>query len=151
MCPSIGTEPGAAALAAALRAGEPTGRDALVLSQGAWSCQLRRALGRYLYLRTYHDGYHPHRSDEMLFDIVTDPEVDDLASTEPALVAEAATRLETWTGEQLELALGDLGDPMDIVLAEGGPYHVRGHLRGLERLRATGRGAWADVLIERHP
>ena len=43
-------------------------------------------------------------------------------------------------------------DPMDIVRAEGGPYHTRRHLpEYLDRLRATGRGHWADVLLERHP
>ena len=38
------------------------------------------------------------------------------------------------------------------VLAEGGPYHVRGHLPAyLDRLRETGRGNWADALVERFP
>ena len=60
--------------------------------------------------------------------------------------------LDEWTAEQLEIALGDLGDPMQIVLDEGGPYHCRGHLpKYLDRLRETGRGEWADVLAERHP
>ena len=40
---------------------------------------------------------------------------------------------------------------MDIVLSEGGPYHVRKHLAPyIERLRATGREAWAEVLVQRH-
>ena len=60
--------------------------------------------------------------------------------------------LDAWTAEQLEQALGDLGDPMEIVLDEGGPLHVRGHLPAyLERLRATGRSQWADVLVARFP
>ena len=35
---------------------------------------------------------------------------------------------------------------------EGGPYHCRGHLSTcLDRLRATGRSSWADILEQRHP
>ena len=36
-------------------------------------------------------------------------------------------------------------------MAEGGPFHCRGELPAyLDRLRATGRGAWADRLAERY-
>jgi arylsulfatase A-like enzyme len=137
----------------ALVAGGETGRDALMLSQAAWSCQRGVRWGDHLYLRTWHDGYHPHWSEEMLFDIAADPhEADDLAADQPALVREAAATLEAWTAEQLEIALGDLGDPMQIVLDEGGPFHTRGALpKYLDRLRETDRSDWADVLSERHP
>ena len=137
----------------ALLAGDDAGRDHLVLSQGAWSCQRGVRWGDHLYLRTFHDGYHPHWGDEMLFDVAADPhEVHDLADDRPDLVGDGAARLTTWTEEQLEIALGDLGDPMEIVLAEGGPYHVRRHLPAyLERLRDTGRSGWADVLVDRFP
>jgi len=34
---------------------------------------------------------------------------------------------------------------MDVVMAEGGPFHTRGELPDyLGRLRATGRERWAD-------
>jgi len=50
------------------------------------------------------------------------------------------------------LAAGPNGDdPMDHVLAEGGPFHTRGRLESYcERLRATGRAHHAEFL-ERHP
>ncbi len=137
----------------ALAAGTDVGREALVLSQGAWSCQRGVRWGDHLYLRTWHDGYHPHWADDMLFDVASDPhEIADLAGADPQRVAEGRSILQTWTAQQLELGLGDQHDPMDIVLAEGGPYHTRGHLPAyLGRLRATGRSQWADVLEERFP
>jgi len=138
-------------VAAGLRGGPPAGRDHLVLSQGAWACQRGVRWGDHLYLRTWHDGYHGHWNDEMLFDIAADPhETTDLASDEPSLRSAGADLLESWTSDQLDRS--GLGDPMDVVRAEGGPFHTRRHLRGyLERLRATGRAHWADVLAERHP
>jgi hypothetical protein len=43
-------------------------------------------------------------------------------------------------------------DPHDIVMEEGGPFHVWGELpEYLERLRATGRAPIADQLERRHP
>jgi arylsulfatase A-like enzyme len=126
------------------------GRDHLVVSQGAWSCQRGVRFGDHLYLRTWHDGYHGHWSDTMLFDVVNDPhETTDLAGTETATEKSGASLLEEWTAEQL--ACTQQEDPLDIVRREGGPYHVRRHLAPyVERLRATGRGHWADVLVDRH-
>lgn len=125
------------------------GRDALVLSQGAWSCQRGVRWGDHLYLKTWHDGYHPHWTDEMLFDIAADPHETTDLSADAQLVKEGRTRLEDWTASQL--AATGLPDPLDIVRAEGGPFHVRKHLTlYLERLRATGRGVWADSLAQRH-
>jgi len=131
-----------------LRAGVEAGRDALFLSQGAWSCQRGVRWGDHLYLRTFHDGYHPHWAEEMLFDIVDDRhELNDIAADAPDLTSEAATMLAEWTSTQLDAALGDQRDPIEVVLEEGGPYHVRGHLPAyLDRLRETGRGDWAEVL-----
>jgi choline-sulfatase len=127
------------------------GREQLVLSQGAWSCQRSVRWDDHLYLRTWHDGYHPHWPDEMVFDVAKDPhETTDLATSSPALAADGAARLDAWTAEQLERS--GASDPMDVVRDEGGPFHVRRHLPAyLDRLRDTGRGHWADVLLERHP
>lgn len=134
-----------------LDAGTDTGRDHLVLSQGAWSCQRGVRFGDHLYLRTWHDGYHGW-PDELLFDIAADPhEQVDLAASDTALAAVGRELLEAWTDEQLGRSLSPV-DPLQTVLDEGGPYHCRRRLPAyLERLRSTGRSAWADVLAERHP
>ncbi|NLV56531.1 MAG: sulfatase [Acidimicrobiales bacterium] len=139
-------------LAPALRDGADAGRDHLVLTQGAWTCQRGVRTGDHLYLRTWHDGYHAW-PDEMLFDVAADPhQTVDLAE-DPAhadtLVAARST-LADWTDDQL--ARSGLADPLATVVGEGGPYHTRGHLPAyLDRLRATGRGHWADALAARHP
>jgi arylsulfatase A-like enzyme len=135
----------------ALHAGRDEGRDHLVVSQGAWSCQRGVRFGDHLYLRTYHDGYHDW-PDRMLFDVACDPhEQTDLAAKEPAIAAEGAQLLDAWHTAQIQGA-PDLVDPMTVVIAEGGPFHTRGHLGGyLQRLRETGRNHWAEALAARHP
>ena len=128
------------------------GRDHLVLSQGAWSCQRSVRWGDHLYIRTWHDGYHGHWEEEMLYNISEDPhELNNLAENQPHVTSEGSTILQGWTAEQLARSFSPV-DPMEIVLDEGGPFHVRGHLpRYLERLRETGRTNWADILEDRHP
>lgn len=136
----------------ALESGEQSeGRDALVLSQGAWSCQRAVRFDRWLYLLTLHDGYHPHWPTEMLFDLRTDPhEQFDLAASRADELDRARATLADWRAEQLARSLSPT-DPLDTVLAEGGPMHVRGHLdRYLERLEETGRSQWIEPLKNRH-
>ena len=134
-----------------LRTGQEAGRDHLVLSQGAWSCQRGVRWGRHLYLRTWHDGYHCW-PDEMLFDILADPhEQVDLAEDRPDIIGAGAEILQSWSETQLDRSFSP-ADPMRIVLEEGGPFHTRGHLpRYLDRLRETGRAEWAGELQARHP
>lgn len=138
-------------IAGELARGAEAGRDSLVLSQGAWACQRGVRWNNWLYLHTWHDGYH-WWPDDMLFDVERDPhEQDDLADSHGSVVSDGAAKLEMWTRDQLERSFSPV-DPMQIVLAEGGPFHTRGHLPGyLERLRATGRGHWANDLAERYP
>ena len=60
-------------VAAELRAGATAvGRDHLVVSQGAWSCQRSVRWGDHLYASTRHDAFHGW-PDEMLFDVVSRP------------------------------------------------------------------------------
>lgn len=137
--------------AEAYRAGKDGGRNHLVVSQGAWSCQRSvRWKDRFL-IRSYHDGYHAF-PDLMLFDPARDPhEQRDLAAAEPEAVREGAALLEAWHAEMMRTATHPV-DPMWTVLREGGPYHCRGELQKyLVRLRATGRATWADRLAGAHP
>jgi arylsulfatase A-like enzyme len=134
----------------AFRRGEERGREHLVVSQGAWSCQRSVRWGDFLCMRSYHEGHHG-LPDVMLFDVREDPhEERDLAPSRPDLVQEALTRLDEWHGRMMRTAT-HAQDPMWTVLREGGPLHTRGQLpRYLERLRATGREAWAEWLAARH-
>ena len=133
----------------ALRAGRDEGRDFLVTTQGAWSCQRGVRVGDHLYLRTWHDGYHDW-PEEMLFDLAADPhEQHDLAPHEPVLLARTSALLDEWLRAQLPHARDGV-DPLAVVMTEGGPYHVRGHLPAyLDRLRATGRSQWANHFAAR--
>ena len=135
----------------ALRDGREQGRDFLVLSQGAWTCQRSVRFDDHICIRSYHDGFH-ELPEVLLFDLVADPhEQQDLAEKRPELVQQAMARLESWQAEMMrDHPTG--GDPMWTVLREGGPWHVRGQLpRYLERLRATGREDAARRLEARWP
>jgi arylsulfatase A-like enzyme len=137
--------------ARALREGRDEGRDALVLSQAAWTCQRAVRSGDELFIRTYHDGYHAY-AEHLLFDLRNDPhEQHDLAQARPDAVRAALAVLDAWRADALRSSTTGL-DPLDTVLAEGGPAHTRGQLAAYcERLRATGRGHWADALARAHP
>jgi hypothetical protein len=108
--------------------------------------------GSHLYLRTTHDGFHAAWPEEMLFDIDSDPhQQSDLAQTELTVLNQGKAILLDWTATQLERALDPKRDPLDIVMGEGGPYHVRGHLKEyLRRLEDTGRSQWVQPSLARH-
>jgi choline-sulfatase len=131
---------------------EVSAREYLVLSQGAWTCQRGVRFGSHLYLRTLHDGFHADWSDEMLFDVAADPhEQTDLAGSGGPVLEEGRSILSEWTATQLDRALEPKRDPLEIVIEEGGPYHVRGRLPDyLRRLEDTGRAHWIEPLLARH-
>ncbi|MHC4883669.1 MAG: sulfatase family protein [Planctomycetota bacterium] len=142
--------------------GNDTGRESLVLSQCAHVCQRSVRWGDWLYMRTYHDGLHPHFEDEMLFNLKEDPhETTNLAAEKPELVKEGAARLLAWHDEQMRtMPWGYTQDPMDVILKETGPFHARiaknehvveEYRKYFNRLRETGRGDWIDSIVERHP
>ncbi len=137
----------------ALRTGQDTGRDDLVISQCAHVCQRSIRFGPWLYMRTYHDGYHLF-PQEMLYNTVDDPHLQrDLAAARPEVVREGAARLLRWHDEMMRtMPHGYTVDPLDTVMAEGGPLHARGRLAGYcEQLQATGRGWAIEELKRRHP
>jgi arylsulfatase A-like enzyme len=133
-----------------MKRGEVAGRESLILSQAAWTCQRSVRFEDYLCMRTYHDGYHGF-PDIMLYDVAGDPhEQFDLAEKDPARVAQAMAFLEAWQAEMVQTSAND-SDPIATVMREGGPFHVRGELPAyLDRLRKTGRAQWADALTIRH-
>lgn len=145
-----GTDWDGVSMAGDLRVGEAApGRDSLVLSQAAWSCQRSARWGDWIMIRSYHDGHHGFPAS-MLFNVVDDPhQQHDRATERPDLVEHGIALIEGWRGDCLSRSPHP--DPMDIVLAEGGPLHCRHQLQPYcERLRATGRPAWADELEHRH-
>ena len=140
----------AASFKPALESGAPAGRDHLVLSHCAWTCQRSVRFDDYLYLRTWHDGFHDF-ADEQLFDLVKDPhEQINLAEQEELSRARGEKLLSDWHASMLPTAARGR-DPLQNTLAEGGPYHTRGKLEDyLVRLRATGREGPAARLQKKH-
>ena len=128
-----------------------TGREYLVLSQCAHVCQRSVRFDDWVYIRTYHDGYHLF-DKEMLFNIKDDPhEQYNIASKYPEIVNRAVHYLLEWHDEMM-LSMDSPTDPMWVVMGEGGPYHTRGRLEEYcEHLEKTGRGWAIEELRKRHP
>jgi arylsulfatase A-like enzyme len=137
--------------AAELTGSEATGaaRDHLVLSCAAWTIQRAVRFDRWLCIRTYHDAYHGF-PPVMLFDVDHDPhEQCDVADVHRGVVDRAAALLLDWEAAAMERSPGGV-DPLWTVIAEGGGYYTRGQLDPyLDRLAATGRGAWVERLARR--
>ncbi len=134
--------------AASLSSNQNTGRDFLVLSHGAWSCQRSARWDEWLLIRTYHTGLK-NFPEYMLFNIHDDPhETNNLAATHREIVNEGLQKLDTWLASQMPKALR--GDPFWGVIAEGGPFHANNKSADwhgyLARLRATERNHHADIL-----
>lgn len=141
--------------AKAFATGGETGREYLVTSHGAWSCQRGvhfTAEGRrWQALVTYHDGYKD-LPPLMLFDADADPhETRDIAASAPDVVARAMALMVEWQRQMMERSATNV-DPLMTVMREGGPFHCRGMLPSyLERLRRTGREEQARRLERKHP
>ena len=105
--------------------------------------------GNWLYLNTRHDAYHLY-DDEMLFDLDADPyQQRNLIGQRSEVLNEGRTLLARWLADNLGNAARGR-DPHDNVMAEGGPFHVRGQRSGyLQRLRETDRAALADRLEQK--
>jgi arylsulfatase A-like enzyme len=141
------------------------GREDLVISQCCHVCQRSSRWDadghRWLYIRTYHDGFHPF-DQETLFDLAADPhELNDLAADRPEVCREGAWRLMRWHEAQMQkmaITASDVVDPLWTVIREGGPHHASyqhgqpaGQLSAyLDRLEQTGRADGADRIREVH-
>jgi arylsulfatase A-like enzyme len=128
--------------------GTDSGRESLVLSQGAWSCQRSVRWDRWLLIRTYHTGLKEF-PEYMLFDIQKDPhETTNLAAQRAEVLGCGLRLMDQWVAFQMTRSFR--GDPFWGVIREGGPFHANVHSAAwknyLERLRATGRSHHAEKL-----
>lgn len=133
----------------AVKEGREEGRDEVVVSNNAWSCQRGVRWDKWLAIRTYHTGYKPF-PEYMLFDIENDPhETVNLAKERPEILNEGIRRLEKWTADQLARADRPV-DPLWTVMEEGGPHHANDFAEDTRKflawLRESGRGHHADWL-----
>jgi choline-sulfatase len=153
-----------ASFSRAITHGEDESHPELVLSQCAHVCQRSVRWDSWLYLRTYHDGFHLF-PQEMLLNVDRDPhEQQDLAAAHPEICREGSWRLARWHDAQMQRMArhsSDTCDPLWTVMREGGPFHARltepgnpggpaGLRRYLQRLEQTGRAEGARRLRERH-
>jgi arylsulfatase A-like enzyme len=136
--------------APALREGAEVGRECLIVSQCAWSCQRSVRWGRWMLIRTYDDGFKGY-PPVMLYDIEADPhETSDLAAQQPEVVHRGLALLDAWHTEMMAASEHPV-DPLWTVMREGGPFHTRGYLQSYaQRLRDSGRGAHAGRLVAQH-
>lgn len=129
------------------------GRKNLIISQCTHVCQRAVRWGPWIYIKTWHDGFHLF-PDSMLFDLENDPhEQYNLAPNLPMICQQAEDILMEWTDNMTKaMPAGYKVDPMQTVLTEGGPYHARGRLPAyLHRLEATGRSWAIPDLVLKHP
>jgi choline-sulfatase len=129
-----------------LKSGAERGREYLILSQGAWSCQRSARWGDHLLIRTYDTG-NKNFPALMLFNLKDDPhEQHNLAGSRPDLVGHGLKLMDEWVAHHLR----ECGqpDPLFDVIAEGGPLHARASDRKemCAHLRRTGRAHHADWL-----
>ncbi len=133
--------------------GEMEQRPYLVLSQGAHVCQRGVRFDHWMYIRTWHDGFHLF-PEEMLFDLDQDPhETTNVAGLHLDVCAKAAHLYQEWHSQMMAtMPDGYSVDPLWTVIAEGGPHHARGRLAEYcEYLTATDRGWAIPELKRRHP
>lgn len=150
-----------------VRSGQDTGREDVVLSQCCHVCQRSVRWDNWLYMRTYHCGFHL-LPQEMLFDLVADPhEQNNIAEQHPDLCKEGVWRLARWHDQQMQkmaINFDDISDPLWTVMREGGPWLARlcdkalpgvpgapeAFEKYLARLEETGRRDGADALRARY-
>ncbi|MFB9327803.1 sulfatase [Paenibacillus aurantiacus] len=113
-----------------LSGADDAGRDYLVLTQCAHVCQRSVRFQDWLYIRSYHDGYHGFPK-EMLFHLKEDPyEQRNVAVERRDVCKEAVYLLNEWHDEMMATMDCDV-DPLWTVMKEGGPLHAEEYRAGL--------------------
>ncbi|GAA0179142.1 sulfatase [Clostridium sediminicola] len=138
--------------ASTLLEGADCGRDYLVLSQCAHVCQRSVRFDDWIYMRTYHDGFHLFQN-EMLFNVKEDPfEEHNVAEKNKDVCMKAVYLLNEWHDDMMKTMDSEI-DPLWTVLKEGGPYHAthQNLLSYCEHLKNTGREYGIEMLKEKHP
>ena len=128
---------------------ENSGRNFLIISQNAWSCQRTVRFDNWTLIKTYHTGLKNY-PEIMLFDFNKDFHMtNNIADEEPEIVVRALKHLDEWYLEMLKDAPNNK-DPMETVLQEGGPFHTRGQLKSyLKRLKKSGREELVEIILNR--
>ncbi len=125
------------------------GREFLVFSQNAWSCQRSVRFGNWTLIRTYHTGLRDY-PEFMLFDFKNDFHMTrNLAEENSDIVGEGLQLLDKWH-KQMMKASPSPNDPMWTVIEEGGPHHTKNMLNTyLRRLKRSGREEHIKTIQER--
>lgn len=138
--------------ASTLTSGDATGHDHLILSQMAHVCQRSVRMGDYLYMRTYHDGYH-FFPKHMLYNVKEDPHLQrNVIDRHPEIKLQAESILFDWIDTQM-LKMDIKQDPLWIVMSEGGPFHANGNLERYcqNHLTKTNRTEYIEAYKKTHP
>jgi len=128
---------------------EKFGRNSLVVSQNAWSCQRTIRFDNWTLIKTYHTGLK-NFPKIMLFDYENDFHmIKNMADEKPEIVSHGLKLLDNWHEEILE-KFPNHEDPMKLVLREGGPYHTRNQLeRYIQQLQESEREDMVKKILDR--
>ncbi len=129
---------------------EDQGRDYLVISQLSWICQRAVVFDNWIMIRTYYDTHHQF-PQIMLFNRQDDPHLtNDVAREQPELIAKSLVLMEKWHTEMMIKSNWQHPDPLQEVMAEGGPWHsIKGWNQTekfIERHRSNGNELIADKM-----
>jgi arylsulfatase A-like enzyme len=129
---------------------EEFGRDFLVLSQNALSCQRAVRFDNWTLIRTYHTGLKNY-PELMLFDYKNDFHMThNLADENHEIVSKGLKLLDEWHKEMMNCSASDI-DPMWTVIKEGGPEHTRYELKKyIKRLKKSGREHLVKEILDRN-
>ena len=133
-----------------IKNGDPFGREYLIVSQNAWSCQRTIRFDNWTLIKTYHSGLK-NFPEIMLFDFENDFHMtNNLAQERPEIVSKGLQFLNDWYNTMIKDPKSRI-DPMDIVIKEGGPFHTRTELNNyINRLNRTGRDKMAKLILEKN-